>query len=201
MAVGYTTRQPQRAAPTDHLSTHEGHDASSLGEPLVPADGHSQLAVLGVPHLEATVAGVEVELLLVAGTIGNVGLSVHAKDLTIGIDDGNGVVVGLVVLLEEGDGQHHRELLSHLLEVGNQSAGRGRLGEGERLLLLILAVTPRPFPHLAEVPASEKLLEENDLGALRGSFTNELLALGDVFLPNLAISQIRGVRLTCRTSG
>lgn len=104
MAVGYTTRQPQRAAPTDHLSTHEGHDASSLGEPLVPADGHSQLAVLGVPHLEATVAGVEVELLLVAGTIGNVGLSVHAKDLTIGIDDGNGVVVGLVVLLEEGDG-------------------------------------------------------------------------------------------------
>ena len=87
MAVGYTTRQPQRAAPTDHLSTHEGHDASSLGEPLVPADGHSQLAVLGVPHLEATVAGVEVELLLVAGSVRDVRLAIDSQDRTVSIDD------------------------------------------------------------------------------------------------------------------
>ena len=36
---------------------------------------------------------------------------------------------------------------------------------------------------------------------VRTARSDELLALGDVFLPNLAISQIHGVRLTCRTSG
>lgn len=187
MAVGYTNHDSKPTVPTDNLSTHESHDASSFGEPLIPADSHSELAVLGIPHLETSVTGVEVELLLVTGTIGDMGLSVHTKNLAVGIDDGNGVVVGLVVLLEERDGEHHREFLSNLLEVGNQSAGRSRLSKSERLLLLVLVIRPWPISNLAEIPASEKLLKKDDLGTLSGCLTNELFSLGDVFLPNLAI--------------
>ena len=185
---------------TDHLSAHESHDTSSLGEPLIPADGDSELAVLGVPHLEAGVTGVEVELLLVAGTIGNVGLSVDTEDLTVSVDDSDRVVVGLVVLLEERDGKHDRQLLGDLLEVSNQSAGGGRLSVGEGRLLLVLLVTHVPFPHLAEIPSSEELLEKNDLSTLGSGLTDELLALGDVLLPNLTSAQVSPSLPTCRTS-
>ena len=174
MAVGYTTDDDRDTDPTQHLSAHQSHDTSGLGEPLVPADGDSQLAVLGVPHLEAGVTRVEVELLLVAGTIGNVGLSVHSQHRSVSVDDGDGVVVGLVVLLEEGDGKHDVQLLGDLLEVGDQSAGGSGLRQSERLLLLILA----------EVPSGEQLLQQNHLRSLGSGLTDQLLTLRNILLPH-----------------
>lgn len=174
MAVGYTIDDLSDERPTQHLSAHQSHDTSGLGEPLVPADGDSQLAVLGVPHLETGITGVEVELLLVAGTIRNVGLSVHAQHRSVSINNGDGVVVGLVVLLEEGDGKHHVQLLGDLLEVSNQSAGGSRLSKSERLLLLILA----------EVPSGEQLLEQNHLSSLGSGLADQLFTLSNILLPH-----------------
>lgn len=121
------------------FSTHQSHDTSSLGEPLIPADSNTQLAVLSIPDLEASITGVEVELLFITGTIGNVRLSVHTEDFTISINNSNGVVISLVILLEEGNGKNNFEFLSNLLEVSNQSRSSSRFSLSKRRLLLILS--------------------------------------------------------------
>ena len=90
-----------------HLRAHQRHDASRFGEPLVPANCNAKFTVFRVPDLETRVAGAEVELLFVARSIGNVALSVYSQNLSVRVDDGNRVVVGLVVSLVEGDGEYH----------------------------------------------------------------------------------------------
>lgn len=122
----------------DDFSAHQSHDTSSLGEPLIPTNGNAQLAELGIPDLEASITRVEVELLFITRTIGNVGLSVDTENLTISINNSNGVVVSLVILLEERNGKNNIELLSYLLEVSNQSRGGSRLSLSKGRLLLIL---------------------------------------------------------------
>ena len=56
-----------------HLGAHQGQGAGALGKPLVPADPDAQPAIGRVPDAKARVARVEVELLLVAGPVGDVG--------------------------------------------------------------------------------------------------------------------------------
>ena len=90
-----------------HLRAHQRHDASRFGEPLVPANRNAKFTVFRVPDLETRVAGAEVELLFVARSIGNVALSVYSQNLSVRVDNGNRVVVGLVVSLVEGDGEYH----------------------------------------------------------------------------------------------
>lgn len=124
----------------DDFSTHQSHATSTFREPLIPADSNTQLAVLGLPDLEAGITGVEVELLLITRTIGNVGLSVDSEDSTIGINNGNGVVVSLVVLFEERDREDNIKFLSYFLEVSNELRGSSRLSKSKGSLLLILHV-------------------------------------------------------------
>ena len=110
----------------DDLSAHQSHDTSSFRVPLIPTNGNAQLAELSIPDLEASITRVEVELLFITRTIGNVGLSVDTENFTISINNSNGVVVSLVILLEERDRENNVKLLGYLLEVSNKSGGRSR---------------------------------------------------------------------------
>jgi hypothetical protein len=112
-------------------------------------------------------------------------LSVNTKIGTISINNGNGVVVCLIVLLEERNGKNDVQFLGYLLEVSNESAGGSGLSKSERRLLLILQITQgTQFSYLAEIVSSEELLKKNDLSTLGSSLTDELFTLGDIFLPN-----------------
>ena len=104
-----------------HLGAGERHGARALGEPLVPADADADGAGLGLPRLEAGVAGAEVVLLLIAGAVGDVALAVDAQDLAVRIGNGDAVVIARAVLLEERDGDDDLELAGELLQ--RQNAG------------------------------------------------------------------------------
>ena len=100
-------------------------------------------------------------------------LSVDTQNRSIRINNCNRIVLGLIVLLEEGYGKNHTQFLCNLLKVSNQSARGSGFRKSERLLLLILA----------EIPPREKLLKQNDLGTLCSSLTNQLLSLSDILFP------------------
>lgn len=100
-------------------------------------------------------------------------LSVDTQNRSICINDCNRIVIGLIVLLEEGYGKNNTQLLGNLLKMSNQSARGSRFRESERLLLLILA----------EIPPREQLLKQNDLGTLGSSLANQFLSLSDILFP------------------
>ena len=170
-----------------HLRAHQSHDACRFGEPLIPANGNAKFTIFRIPDLEARVAWAEVKLLFISRSIGNVALSVYSQDLSVRVDDGNRVVKGLIVSLEEGDGEYHLQFLGHFSEVRNQLAGASRFGLREGRLLLVLELENGSKTNLAEIPIAEKLLQQNNLRALSSGFTNEFLSLGNVLIHNLPI--------------
>jgi len=69
------------------LRALERHRTCTLWEPLVPADSDADSGKLRVENLEASVTGIEVELLLVPGRTGHQssggqGLKIAKKNLT-----------------------------------------------------------------------------------------------------------------------
>jgi hypothetical protein len=66
-------------------------------------------ANLRVEHLEAGVAGREIEFLVIARTFGNVRLAVAAEHRAVGIDHHQRIVERVVGALEHADRQHHAE--------------------------------------------------------------------------------------------
>ena len=61
--------------------------------------------------------GAKVELLFVAWTVGDVALAIDAEDRSVGVGDGDAVVVDLSRALEERNGDDHAELAGELREV------------------------------------------------------------------------------------
>ncbi len=152
--------------------THQRHAAGGLGEPLVPADGHADPGVAGVPYLEAGVARVEIVLLVVAGAVRDVALAVDAKQPAVGIDDGDGVEACPPGQLEEADRQHHLQFGGELLEMLDR---RVLLHRGRQLQVLRIGL-------LAEVRGLEQLLDQDDLRALGGGLAHQPVGIGDVGL-------------------
>ena len=93
----------------------EHHGARRLRVPLVPADADADGAELGVPRLEARVAGAEVVLLLVAGPVGDVALAVDPEERAVGVGHRHAVEVVRPVALEERDRDDDAELGCELL--------------------------------------------------------------------------------------
>src|SRR5690606_23787533 len=154
------------------FGAHQRHAAGSFREPLVPADGYTDLRIAGVPDLEAAVAGVEVVLLVVAGAVRDVTLAVDAQQRAVGIDDGDGVEAGAPGQLEEADRQHHGQLLGDLLEMQDR---RVFLYRGGQLQIFGVGL-------LAEVGRLEQFLDQDHLGTFAGGFADKLFGLGDVRL-------------------
>ncbi len=152
-----------------HVGTEQRHRASGLGEPLVPADPDPDRAVPRRPGAKAGVAGVEIELLLVPRTIGDVRLSIGAEHLTV-FDDGHRVVVRLSGALEEGHRDDGAAAGGHLADCDDARVFVDRRRPREQLLPL----------RLAEVRPREELLREDDVrsGLERG--VDEVRHLGDV---------------------
>ena len=79
---------------------------------MIPADADADPAVTGIPHLEARIAGAEVILLLIAGTVRDMGLAVNAHETAVRIDDGHAVEARLVLSLEKTDRQDNVQFSS-----------------------------------------------------------------------------------------
>ena len=118
--------------------------------------------------LEAGVAGPEVELLLVAGTVGDVALPVDAEHRAVRVHQGEAVVVGLAIALEERDRDHHAQLLGHRCESRDGGMACGGLGPVEERILLFAA----------EVGPLEQLGGQDHLGAPGRGLAHQVLHLG-----------------------
>ena len=150
------------------------------GIPLVPADADADRRVLGVPDLEARIAGAEVVFLLIAGAIRNVALAIEPKDLAIRIGNDDAVVVARTVLLEDRDGDHHLQLARQLLQSEHARMLVGRVGGLEPFRVLLGA----------EIDALEQLGRQHDLRAGLRRLTHQRLGAGDVVLHVMAVPRL-----------
>ncbi len=122
------------------------------------------------PRLEAGVAGTEIIFLLIAGPVGNVALAIEPKDGTVGIGDGDAVVITRTILLEEGDRNDDVQLL-------------GEFRKRQHARMFSRGVSGRePFRVLArrEVNALEQLRRQHDLRTLLRRVAGQTLDLGDI---------------------
>ena len=119
----------------------------------------------------AEVSRGEIELLVIAGVVGDVHLAVFAEVGAVGIDDGGGVVVEpFGTLFKHGADDDHPQFFGEGHEVlSGGSLGDG-FGKGEVLIALFVA----------EIKGGKKLLEANDLRTVGGKLTNFLCVALDV---------------------
>lgn len=75
------------------ISALKCHEASGFGIPLIRADADADGGMYCFVYAEAFVARAEVEFFLVAGSIRNVGLAIHADLQSIGIGEESGIEV------------------------------------------------------------------------------------------------------------
>src|SRR5690606_32475579 len=130
--------------------------AGAFGKPLIPANAKSDAATGGIPNFEAGIARREVEFFLIAAAVRNMRFPVYAELAAIGVDHHNSVIVRIAGTFENADRQYDAQFLG---KRGKARDGRMAvqfmcLGEGLDVLLD------------AEVIAIEKLLKENEIGAL-----------------------------------
>ena len=133
--------------------------AGHLGKPLIPADGRPDSTKGGREHQKTAVARVEVELLLVAGAVGDMALAVAAQALTVGVDHYQRVEGGLPVALVHAHRNDHAQLAGQIGEAFH----RWMIGQGPSQVEVgrILVFAP--------VRLLEQLGQEHHLGtACRG---------------------------------
>ena len=180
--VGKLRLGADRRGIKQHLRPAEDKTTRGLGEPLVPADTESDFAELGVPHAESGVAGIEVILFLVAHAIRDVRLAVETEHLPAGVDHGDRVEIGLVVALEEAEGQHDVQFAGQRLECGDAFVAFDRTRQLEISRQLVLA----------KVGRLEKLLDKDDARALRGGLADQLFRAIEALHAVLAAGHLRG---------
>ena len=91
---GFFLGQPADGGRIDeHLCAAESHQPSGFGIPLVPTNEHPDFPKARVPHWPAAVSGSEIELLLEAGILRDVALSIEPHQRAVRIVDGGGVVI------------------------------------------------------------------------------------------------------------
>ena len=137
---------------------------------------------LRLPRLEAGVAGAEVVLLLVAGAVGDVALAVDAEDLSVGVGNGDAVVIARAVLLEERDGDDDLQLGGQLLQRQNAGVLAHRVRRREPLRVLLGA----------EIDALEQLRGQHHLRAALGRLAHEGFRLGNVLAQVVAVRGLDG---------
>ena len=102
--------EPVDEAWTKRLSSLSGSFTSMLKK------AHAYLSEAGVPHFKSSVAGGEVELLLIEVVVRDMGLAVNAHHGAVGVYHRDAVVKHVAVLLVKAYRKHHGKLLRHRLE-------------------------------------------------------------------------------------
>ncbi|AGE55580.1 hypothetical protein ATCVMN08101_237L [Acanthocystis turfacea Chlorella virus MN0810.1] len=156
LAVGKVGLASNRGGHHDEVSAEECEDTRGLGKPLVPANQHTNLAKLGVNHAELVVARAEVELLVVAGPLGDVRLAVGAHDGAVNVRDRDRVIVFVAVFFKVGNNDDHAELAREVREPGHDPG----------LLVSLRVVKPLAGLLLTEVLHTKELGENNDFGTV-----------------------------------
>src|ERR1019366_811767 len=157
----------------EELGAEEHHRARRLGEPLVPTDADADGRELRLPRAKPGVAGAEVELLFVAGAVGDVALAVDAQEVAARVDDRDAVVIGLPGALEERHGNDDPEL------------ARDHAHPGHGLVVFDRARLGKPFGPLvaAEVRPLEELGRQDDARTARRRGADVPLDAGEVVGP------------------
>ena len=155
-----------------HFGALEHHRARGFGEPLIPADADAHGAELRLPRLEAGVAGTEIELFLVARTIGDMALAIGAHESAIGIDHDEAVVEMMILALEDRGRDDDAELFGqrgHMRDRGMNIGGEGRV----EMMFFLFA---------AEIVPLEQFRRQNHLRALLGRVGHEAFDARDILL-------------------
>ena len=84
-----------------------GHDAGGLGKPLILAHRHTDIATPGLTDLEAGIAWVKMKFLMITRSVGNIALAVVAHNLAVSLYHHDSIVIAVVSLFKETNGQHH----------------------------------------------------------------------------------------------
>ena len=154
----------------EEIGPGQGHQPCRFRVPLVPADQQPELADGGGDGGEAEIAGGEVELLMIAGVVGDMHLAVLAGDGAVPLQHHRGVVgQPRRPRLEQAQDQDDAEFAGQRREVFRRRPGDG-FGQVEVAGLL----------GLAEVEPGVQLLQHHQLGAASGSLANGGAALGEV---------------------
>ena len=147
----------------------ERHGPRHLREPLVPADADTDAADRRIPDPQAQIAGGEIELLLIALAVGNVGLAIEAED-AVGVDNRDAVEELTLGPLEKADGHDHAQLAGQRRKVLDDRVTLERPGQVEVLGVLLRA----------EIGGKEQLLQQHQSGALPFGFPDHRFGPLDV---------------------
>src|SRR5947207_242539 len=122
----------------EDFSALERRKSCAFGIPLIPANQHADLSVLGLPASEARVTRREVEFLVIKRIVRDVHLAVDALERSVRIDDRRRIVVEAArALLKERGDDDRVVLFGDLAEGIGAWAGDG-LGELEEAVILHL---------------------------------------------------------------
>src|SRR5690606_37083109 len=134
-------------------------------KPLIPTDRHTDRPELRRPDFESRIAGREIKLLVIAGTLRDVRLAIRAEQRSAGVDDRDRVVEPIAGTLIDARRQHDIEFLRQRLKSLDRRTLRDRAREREILGRMILT----------EVRRLKELLNQDDVGPLLRGLTDQAL--------------------------
>ena len=154
----------------EELGTGKGHETGCLGIPLVPADKDAKTAYGGLDGLEAEVTRGEVELLVIAGVVGDMHLAVFAGNGAVFLEDNGGVMVETGgTALEKGGDEHDAAFLGYAaIDVGGGTWDG--LGQVEEVDIL----------YLTEIEGVVELLQNNEFCTALGEVTDAIAEALDI---------------------
>ena len=156
----------------ENLGAGQGGETRRFREPLVPADQHADLRVARFKARKPQVSRGEIELLVVAGIIGNVHLAVFPRDRAVRVDHRRGVVIDSGGALLENGSDDDDSLLPRQPAQGLRGRSGDRLRQPK--ILGILA--------LWEIAREKELLKANDLSPFSGGRSDPRRRLGEIRL-------------------
>ena len=154
----------------EELGTGKGHETGCLGIPLVPAYEDAKTAYRGLDGLEAEVAGGEIELLVIAGVVGDMHLAVFAGNGAVFLEDNGGVMIetGGTALEKGGDEDDAAFLGYTAVDVGR--GPRNGFCEVEEVDIL----------YLTEIEGVVELLQNNEFCTALGEVTDAIAEALDI---------------------
>ena len=140
----------------NHVAALHCGQARGFGEPLIPADKHTNTAIAGIEIFEAQIPRCEIKFLVIARVIRNMHFAVDAKQRTVRIQHCGRIMIHPrgAALKQRGD-NHHLQFFRKRAKMLRCRAGN-RLGQIKKIMIL----------RLAEIRAKKQLGQTGHLDAL-----------------------------------